>query len=69
MTVTLVEKRIHLAGSLIALGLLVQVLTLAWTHPLAFLAFVFIGVPTVGAGSLIYLYALVANPSSDGTGK
>lgn len=56
-----IERRIRLAGILIALGLLIQLLTLVWTHPLAFLAFLLIGMPLEVAGILLYLYSLVTN--------
>jgi hypothetical protein len=55
-----IERRIKWAGLLIALGLIVQVLTFAWIHPLAFLAFLVLGCPLAGAGVLLYLYSLVA---------
>jgi hypothetical protein len=55
-----IERRIKWAGLMIALGLIVQVLTFAWIHPLAFLAFLVLGCPLVGAGVLLYLYSLVA---------
>lgn len=54
--------RFRLAGSLIAAGLLVEISTLIWSHPTAFLAFAFVGVTLSGAGVLLYLYALVASP-------
>jgi len=57
---TRVEKRIRLAGLLICLGLVVQMVSLAWVHPLAFLAFLLIGCPLVGAGIVLYLWALVS---------
>ncbi len=55
-----IERRIRWAGILIAAGLIVQMLTLLWTHPLAFVAFLLVGCPLVAAGVLLYLYSLVA---------
>jgi hypothetical protein len=57
---TRVERRIRLAGLLICSGLLVQLISLAWVHPLAFMAFLLIGCPLVGVGVVIYLWALVS---------
>lgn len=57
---TPVEKRIRLAGLLICMGLLVQLVSLGWVHPLAFLAFLLIGCPLVGVGIVLYLWALVS---------
>lgn len=69
MAVSSIERRIHLAGIVIAVGLLVQVLTLLWIHPLAFVAFSLVGTPLVVAGSLFYLYSLVAREQSKGGGR
>ena len=55
-----IEKRIRWAGFLVVVGLLVQVLTLSWLHPLAFMAFLTIGCPLSIAGVLLYLYSLAA---------
>ena len=57
-TVT-IERRIRRSGMLIVLGLLLQMLTLLWTHPLAFMCFLLIGCPLVAAGMLLFLYSLV----------
>ena len=55
-----IEKRIRWSGLLVVAGLLVQVLTLSWLHPLAFMAFLAIGCPLSLAGVLLYLYSLAA---------
>ncbi len=56
-----IERRIHWSGILIGAGLIVQMLTLLWTHPLAFMAFALVGCPMVGAGILLFLYSLVSH--------
>ena len=55
-----IERRVRLAGLLICLGLLIQLLTLVRIHPLAFVAFIVIGCPLVAAGLLLYLYSVVS---------
>ncbi|PYV31401.1 MAG: hypothetical protein DMG22_16995 [Acidobacteria bacterium] len=55
-----IERGIQISAVLIALGLLVQLITLAWTHPLSFVAFLVIGCPLEVAGVLYFLYALVS---------
>jgi hypothetical protein len=60
-----IERRIRWSGLLIGAGLVVQMLTLLWTHPLAFVVFLLIGCPLVGAGVLLYLYSLVAHGHGD----
>jgi hypothetical protein len=61
MTATLLERRIRWAGRLIAIGLLLQMLTLPLTHPLAFVGFLFLGCPLVAAGMLFFLYSLISS--------
>jgi hypothetical protein len=56
-----VETRIRWASILIGTGLLIQLASLARIHPLAFVAFVAVGCPLVGAGVLLYLASLVSS--------
>jgi hypothetical protein len=58
---SLVEHRVRLAGFLIAVGLIIQLMTFIWIHPLAFIGFAVIGCPLVAAGVLIFLYSLVSH--------
>jgi hypothetical protein len=55
-----IERRVRLAGVLVCLGLLIQLLTLIRIHPLAFVAFILIGCPLVAAGLILYLYSIVS---------
>jgi hypothetical protein len=59
--VPLIERRLRWAGLLIAVGLIVQLLTFIWVHPLAFIAFGVAGCPLVAAGVLLFLYSLVSH--------
>ena len=54
------HKRLQLAGLLIAGGLLVEVITIYWSHPLAFVAFLVLGGALVAAGAVLYLYSIVS---------
>ena len=63
MTTELIERRIRWSGLLIATGFVVQMLTLRWTHPIAFMGFLLIGCPLVAIGTLVYLYSLVSHHS------
>ena len=58
MASTTIEQRIRWAGLLVVTGLLVQLLTMSWSHPLAFMAFLIIGCPLTLAGVLLYLFSL-----------
>jgi hypothetical protein len=53
-------RRLKLSGLLVGLGLAVEALTMAWSHPTAFLAFLLVGGTLVGLGVLQYLYAIVS---------
>jgi hypothetical protein len=63
----LVERRLRWAGFLIAVGLIVQLTTFIWIHPLAFIGFAVIGCPLTAAGIFLFLYSLVSRePSQSG---
>jgi hypothetical protein len=63
-----IEKRIRLAGVLLIGGLLVELVTLRWSHPTAFLFFLLLGGLLMALGIIIYLLTLVSaeNKSSAG---
>lgn len=50
---------LRVSSVLIILGLIAEVSSLLWFHPLAFVVFVFLAATFVGIGMLIYLFALV----------
>lgn len=54
------KRRLKLSGLLVSLGLATEALTMAWSHPTAFLAFLLVGGTLVGLGVLLYLYAIVS---------
>jgi hypothetical protein len=56
----LLERRFRISGVLIILGLIVEALSLVWIHPLAFLAFMFIGGGFLVVGAAVYLFSLVS---------
>jgi hypothetical protein len=58
MVIPTIEQRIRWSGILVVTGLLVQLLTMSWSHPLAFMAFLIIGCPMTLAGVLLYLFSL-----------
>jgi len=57
---TRLEQRLRVAGILILVGLLVELITLKWSHPTAFLFFLMLGGSLMGMGILFYLYSLVS---------
>lgn len=52
------EGRLRIAGILIATGLLIEAVTMAFVHPIALLAFVGLGGGLIGVGILVYLLTL-----------
>jgi len=60
-------RRLQRAGLLVALGLIVETVTLFWPHPTAFLVFLFLGGLLVAAGVLLYLFAIVSSPLPSAT--
>ena len=57
---TKIERRIRLSGILLIVGLLVELVTLHWSHPTAFLFFLMLGGALMALGIAIYLYSLVS---------
>jgi hypothetical protein len=60
-----IERRIRWSGLLVVIGLVVQMITLIWVHPLAFMAFLLIGCPLVAAGIILFLYSIVSDAGAE----
>jgi hypothetical protein len=60
MSVEALHRRLKLSSILVSTGLLVEVVTLFWSHPLTFVAFIVLGGTLVGMGILLYLYSIVS---------
>ncbi len=58
---TKIERRIRLAGILLIAGLLVELVTLRWAHPTAFLFFLLLGGALMAVGIGVYLLSLVSD--------
>lgn len=65
MTLRTTERRIRWSGLLIVCGLAIQMITLIFVHPLAFMGFLLIGCPLVAAGILLFLFAILSHNPSD----
>lgn len=62
------QKFLRVSSALIILGLIAEVASLLWFHPLGFVVFVFLAATLVGIGILVYLFSLVfvsAHPIED----
>lgn len=54
-----IRRFLQVSSALIVLGLLVEMVSLLWFHPLSFVLFAFVGVVLIGLGILVYLVSLV----------
>lgn len=57
---TRLEKRLRRSGILIIAGLVIELVSLKWSHPTAFLVFLLAGGLLLFVGILMYLLTLVA---------
>ena len=53
------RSRLRTAGVLAMLGLTVEIGSFFWIHPLAFMAFLFLGCGLLGLGVVIFLWTLL----------
>jgi hypothetical protein len=53
------QRYLQVSGILIILGLLVELASLLWFHPLAFVLFAFVGASMMGLGMIVYLASIV----------
>jgi hypothetical protein len=53
-------RRLRTAGGFVGLGLVIELLTLRWAHPTAFIAFALGSGACLGAGILVFLATLFA---------
>src|SRR3954471_20686510 len=62
---TRLQKRLRIAGVLVALGLLCELGSLFWHRPLSFFLFLLVGGGFLVLGVAVYLYALVSVREED----
>jgi hypothetical protein len=54
-----IQRFLQVSSALIILGLLVEIVSLLWFHPLSFVLFAFLGAILIGLGIVVYLASLV----------
>jgi hypothetical protein len=59
MSATKLQRRLRVSSTMVLLGLLVELASLLWSHPTAFMFFLGPGALLMVIGILIYLYSLV----------
>ena len=61
---------LQVSSALVILGLLLEIATLLWSHPLSFVLFVFVDAVLIGLGILVFLVSLAfVSPPPGGSGK
>lgn len=71
LTETAMQRLLRISSGLIVLGLVVEVASLSWFHPLSFALFAFVATALIGAGILVYLVSLLfvaAKPPTESGG-
>jgi hypothetical protein len=54
-----INRFLQVSSGLIILGLLVEIASFLWFHPLSFVLFIFVGAALIGLGIVVYLISLV----------
>ena len=53
------HRLLQVSSALVILGLIVEIITLDWLHPLSFVLFAFVAASLIGLGILVYLASLL----------
>lgn len=54
-----IQRFLKVSSVLIIAGLLAEIVSLLWFHPLSFVLFAFVGASLIGLGIMVYLVSLV----------
>jgi hypothetical protein len=54
-----IRRLLQVSSALVIAGLLLEIVSLLWFHPLSFVLFAFVAATLIGLGILIYLVSLV----------
>jgi hypothetical protein len=54
-----IRRLLRTSSALVIAGLLLEIVSLLWFHPLSFVLFAFIAATLIGLGILVYLVSLV----------
>jgi hypothetical protein len=53
------RRLLQISSALVIIGLLLEIVSLLWFHPLSFVLFAFVAAGLIGLGILVYLVSLV----------
>lgn len=54
-----IRRLLQVSSALVIVGLLLEIVSLLWFHPLSFVLFAFVAASLIGLGILVYLVSLV----------
>jgi hypothetical protein len=54
-----IRRLLRISSGLVIAGLVLEIVSLLWFHPLSFVLFAFIAATLIGLGILVYLVSLV----------
>jgi hypothetical protein len=54
-----IRRLLRVSSGLVTVGLVVEIVSLLWFHPLSFVLFAFVAASLTGLGILVYLVSLV----------
>jgi hypothetical protein len=54
-----IRRLLQVSSALVIVGLLLEIVSLLWFHPLSFVLFAFFAASLIGLGILVYLVSLV----------
>jgi hypothetical protein len=54
-----IRRLLQVSSALVIVGLLLEIASLLWFHPLSFVLFAFVAAALIGLGILVYLVSLV----------
>ncbi|MFZ0037416.1 MAG: hypothetical protein WAK91_08350 [Candidatus Acidiferrales bacterium] len=54
-----IRRFLQISSTLVISGLLLEIVSLLWFHPLSFVLFAFVAATLIGLGILVYLVSLV----------
>ena len=54
-----IRRLLQVSSALVIVGLLLEIVSLLWFHPLSFVLFAFVAASLIGLGILVYLVSLI----------
>ena len=54
-----IRQLLQVSSALVIVGLLLEIVSLVWFHPLSFVLFAFVAATLIGLGILVYLVSLI----------